>query len=52
MTEINAAAESAMVRNLKTWLPDHRPILTVVGITALGIPSMHVEIEVSAQAPQ
>jgi enamine deaminase RidA (YjgF/YER057c/UK114 family) len=48
MTDITEAAMGALVRNLKQWLPDHQPILTGVGVSALAIPGMHVEIEVSA----
>jgi enamine deaminase RidA (YjgF/YER057c/UK114 family) len=52
MTDITEEAMGALVRNLKTWLPDHQPILTGVGVPALAIPGMHVEIEVSAHHPK
>ncbi|KAI1846888.1 hypothetical protein JX265_004858 [Neoarthrinium moseri] len=32
----------------KKWFPDHRPILTAIGVRALGLPAMHVEIEAVA----
>jgi enamine deaminase RidA (YjgF/YER057c/UK114 family) len=52
MTDITEAAMAALVRNLKHWLPDHQPILTGVGVSALAIPGMHVEIEVTAHDPK
>ena len=38
----------AVVRNLKKWLPNHRPILTCVGVQQLALEGMRIEIEVSA----
>lgn len=38
----------AMVRNLKQWVPDHRPIWTCVAVPKLSYPEMRVEIEVVA----
>jgi enamine deaminase RidA (YjgF/YER057c/UK114 family) len=32
----------------KKWLPDHRPILTGIGVRSLAIPGMHLEIAVAA----
>lgn len=37
-----------VVENLKKWMPDHKPILTCVGVTQLGIEGMRLEIEVAA----
>lgn len=37
---------------LKKRFPNHRPLLTVVGVTTLAFPEMHVEIEVSAYDPK
>lgn len=37
-----------MVKNLKEWCPGHAPVWTCVGVTALGMPEMRVEIEVVA----
>lgn len=37
-----------MVENMKKYMPDHAPIWTCVGVTALGLPEMRVEIEVVA----
>ena len=36
------------VRNLKKYTPNHRPLVTVVGVTSLAIPGMRIEIEVEA----
>jgi enamine deaminase RidA (YjgF/YER057c/UK114 family) len=48
LTEVNERSFVAAVRNLKKWSPDHRPILTCIGVTSLGLPGMRVEIEVKA----
>jgi enamine deaminase RidA (YjgF/YER057c/UK114 family) len=37
-----------MVENLKKWCPGHAPLWTCVGVTALGMKGMRVEIEVVA----
>lgn len=37
-----------VVAQLRTRMPDHRPIWTQVGVTALGAPGMRVEVRVSA----
>lgn len=37
-----------LVKRLKERLPGHRPILTCLGVTALGGSSMKIEIEVEA----
>lgn len=33
---------------IQKWMPNHRPIWTLVGVAALGLPQMKVEIEVIA----
>ncbi|VUC30676.1 unnamed protein product [Clonostachys rosea] len=37
-----------MVEHFRTWMPNHQPIWTCVGVNELGIPGMIVEIEVEA----
>jgi enamine deaminase RidA (YjgF/YER057c/UK114 family) len=37
-----------MVANLEKWTPGHAPIWTCVGVTALALPQMNIEIEVVA----
>ena len=37
-----------MVRNCKKWMPNHKPINTMVGVTKLGFEGMRLEIEVVA----
>lgn len=49
---LNNEALEAMVRNLKTYMPDHQPIWTCVGVTRLGEDPMRVEIEVVAHDPE
>ena len=39
------------VENLKKWMPDHCPVLTGIGVSTLGQPGMHLEIEVAAYDP-
>jgi enamine deaminase RidA (YjgF/YER057c/UK114 family) len=41
-----------LVRNLKKWMPDHKPVWTAVGIKELGAEAMHIEIEVEAYDPE
>ena len=48
VTDFGDEAIGHMVRNCKKWMPDHKPILTVVGVTKLGFEGMHFEIEVVA----
>jgi enamine deaminase RidA (YjgF/YER057c/UK114 family) len=49
---LNNEALGAMVRNMKKWMPDHKPVWTTVGVTRLGEDDMRVEIEVSAHDPE
>jgi enamine deaminase RidA (YjgF/YER057c/UK114 family) len=37
-----------MIAQLRKWMPDHAPIWTETGVTALGAPKMRVEIRVTA----
>jgi enamine deaminase RidA (YjgF/YER057c/UK114 family) len=37
-----------LVENLNKWCPGHAPIWTCVGVAALGLPGMRVEIEAVA----
>lgn len=37
-----------MVENFGKYMPGHAPIWTCVGVTALGLPEMRIEIEVVA----
>lgn len=41
-----------LVQNMKRWMPDHQPIWTCIGVRALAIPRMRVEVEVVAHAPR
>ncbi|KAK5120306.1 hypothetical protein LTR85_006512 [Meristemomyces frigidus] len=45
---LNDQAMEAMVRNLKTWMPDHKPIWTVIAVPRLALEEMKVEIDVVA----
>lgn len=47
-TDMSDDALRHMVKNLKEWMPNHKPLLTCVGVTQLGLEGMHIEIEVSA----
>ena len=42
----NAGPE--LIRNLRKWCPDHKPLLTAVGVEKLWAKGMRIEIEVSA----
>ena len=49
---INDEALAAMVRNFRTYMPDHEPLWTCVGVSRLGEDDMRVEIEVVAHDPK
>lgn len=49
---LNDEALEAMVRNFKTYMPDHQPIWTCIGVQRLGEDPMRVEIEVVAHDPE
>lgn len=40
------------VENMKKRMPNHSPIWTCIGVTALGDPHMQVEVEVEAYVPE
>ncbi|OAA35814.1 Endoribonuclease L-PSP/chorismate mutase-like protein [Metarhizium rileyi] len=48
---LNREAEVVRVRNLKRWMPNHRPLWTCIGVARLAEADMRVEIEVSAHDP-
>jgi enamine deaminase RidA (YjgF/YER057c/UK114 family) len=49
-TEIkNEEATGFLVENLRKWMPDHKPVLTCVGVSELALEGMRVEIEAFAQ---
>lgn len=41
----------AMVRNYRRYMPNHAPIWTELGVESLGLPTMRVEIRVTAIIP-
>ena len=41
-----------MTEHFQRYMPDHAPIWTLVGVTALGDPKMRVEIRVTAIVPE
>ncbi|KAK5712256.1 hypothetical protein LTR17_018000 [Elasticomyces elasticus] len=45
--EINEHLFEVMKTNMEKWMP-HKPIWTMMGVTALGLPAMKVEIDVVA----
>jgi enamine deaminase RidA (YjgF/YER057c/UK114 family) len=48
VTEMSDEVFEACTRNLKSWCPDHQPLLTCVAVKELGLEGMRVEIEVVA----
>lgn len=44
-------AMEIMVRTLKKYTPNHKPLWTAVGVQRLAFDDMFVEIEVSAHVP-
>ncbi|KAI8944490.1 putative L-PSP endoribonuclease family protein [Xylaria longipes] len=49
---LNNEALEAVVRNFRTWCPDHQPLWTCVGVARLGEDDMRVEVEVQAYDPE
>ncbi|RDW76447.1 RidA family protein [Aspergillus mulundensis] len=48
-TEIkNEELMRLLVENLRKWMPDHKPVLTGVGVTGLALEGMRIEIEAFA----
>ncbi|KAJ5046067.1 hypothetical protein NUH16_002892 [Penicillium rubens] len=45
-------AMEAMVQNLRKYMPNHQPVWTCVGVTALAEDDMKIEIEVVAHDPK
>ena len=45
---IDEVHRAEMLRNMQKWLPDHKPIWTMVGVAGLAAPHYVVEIEVVA----
>jgi enamine deaminase RidA (YjgF/YER057c/UK114 family) len=41
-----------MIKLMRHYMPDHAPIWTELGVTALGDPTMRVEIRVTAFVPE
>ena len=45
---LNDRLTKMMVNNIKAWCPNHQPLWTYLGVQALGLPDMRIEIEVVA----
>jgi len=48
---INEEALNGMKTNMASWMPNHPPLWTALGVAGLGLPKMLVEIEVIAHVP-
>jgi enamine deaminase RidA (YjgF/YER057c/UK114 family) len=51
-TDMSEACLGAMKASMEKWMPDHKPVVTGVGVAALAIPGMTVEVEVWAHDPR
>lgn len=49
-TDITEDAIAHFVENMRNYMPDHRPILSGIGVASLAF-GMKVEIEVRAHVP-
>jgi enamine deaminase RidA (YjgF/YER057c/UK114 family) len=49
--EVSEAVLGAVTESLRRHCPNHQPLWTVVGVAALALPSMKVEITANAVAP-
>jgi enamine deaminase RidA (YjgF/YER057c/UK114 family) len=47
-----SASHERVMSNFTKWMPDHKPIWNEVGLKELGLPTMHIEIEVEAYDPE
>lgn len=45
---VNEEALGLLVQNLQKWIPDHKPVLTCVGVKELALEGMRIEIEAFA----
>ncbi|WVQ84251.1 hypothetical protein IAT38_006403 [Cryptococcus sp. DSM 104549] len=50
--ELNEEVNLIFAALLKEYCPNHYPVWTCVGVTALGAPGMQIEVEVSAYDPE
>ena len=50
-TDVTEEAVAHFVDNMRKYMPDHRPILSGIGVASLAF-GMKVEIEVRAHIPQ
>ncbi|KAG7096194.1 hypothetical protein E1B28_003644 [Marasmius oreades] len=48
MADLSKEGLAVITRYLKMWMPDHQPLLTVVGVAKLALPGMRIEVEVCA----
>jgi enamine deaminase RidA (YjgF/YER057c/UK114 family) len=46
------AVHNRIVENYRKWMPDHQPAWTEIAVKELGLPEMHIEIEVEAYDPE
>ncbi|KAL4788966.1 Endoribonuclease L-PSP/chorismate mutase-like protein [Aspergillus venezuelensis] len=46
--EMDPETMGIIVQNLQKWAPDHKPVLTGVGVNALALEGMRIEIEAFA----
>ncbi|KAL8938163.1 MAG: hypothetical protein Q9216_004040 [Gyalolechia sp. 2 TL-2023] len=47
-TDLSDDAIKHFGKNIRKWMPDHQPLLTVLGVAKLALDGMRIEIEVSA----
>lgn len=50
--DLSPEALGITIAAIRKWCPDHAPVWTCVGVTALGEEGMLVEVEVEAQVPR
>ncbi|KAF2215409.1 hypothetical protein CERZMDRAFT_105130 [Cercospora zeae-maydis SCOH1-5] len=52
MMNITEESMAGLKRAMEKWMPDHKPVLTGVGVPALAAPGMTCEVEVWAHVQQ
>lgn len=48
IVQTNDEVIALLVQNLQKWMPDHKPVLTCVGVNQLALEGMRIEIEAFA----
>lgn len=45
LAPMNEESRRLTVKNLRKWFPNHRPLLTAIGVESLALEGMRIEVE-------